>query len=324
MMQATPSRIRGRIFEFPGVPIPEGKKSGTVTTSDGFQLRYARWPTAVRPSRGTIIVLQGRAEFIEKYFETVEDLRQRGFEVLTFDWRGQGGSQRLLDDPEKGHIDHFNQYLDDLEAILSQIVLPDCRPPHYILAHSTGALVSLLAAPVLGNRIRRMVLISPLLKMNNLPVPQDYLRRLTGLLSFCGLSQAYVDFSGKSPANRSFIGNKVTSDTERFAWVVEFQQAHPELFLSAPTIGWTFSACRAMAQVAEPEHYNAIAIPSLLIAAGGDQVVSPQAISEMGEAMRSGAHLTVFGARHELLQERDVFREQVLAAFDAFVPGTEV
>jgi lysophospholipase len=31
--------------------------------------------------------------------------------------------------------------------------------------------------------------------------------------------------------------------------------------------------------------------------------------------------LTVDGARHELLQEADIFREQVLAAFDAFVPG---
>jgi len=32
----------------------------------------------------------------------------------------------------------------------------------------------------------------------------------------------------------------------------------------------------------------------------------------------------VAGARHELLMEQDRFRMQVLAAFDAFVPGTPV
>ena len=35
-----------------------------------------------------------------------------------------------------------------------------------------------------------------------------------------------------------------------------------------------------------------------------------------------GHVLTIDGARHELLQERDRYREQLLAAFDAFVPGT--
>jgi len=31
----------------------------------------------------------------------------------------------------------------------------------------------------------------------------------------------------------------------------------------------------------------------------------------------------VEGAEHELMVERDVFREQFFAAFDAFIPGVE-
>ncbi len=37
--------------------------------------------------------------------------------------------------------------------------------------------------------------------------------------------------------------------------------------------------------------------------------------------LRGGQILTIAGARHELLQETDIFREQLFAAFDAFVPG---
>ncbi len=38
--------------------------------------------------------------------------------------------------------------------------------------------------------------------------------------------------------------------------------------------------------------------------------------------MRTGSHLVIAGARHEILQEQDRYRSQFWAAFDAFVPGT--
>jgi lysophospholipase len=39
--------------------------------------------------------------------------------------------------------------------------------------------------------------------------------------------------------------------------------------------------------------------------------------------LRLSSLLTIDGARHEILQEADFYREQFLAAFDAFVPGNE-
>ena len=64
-----------------------------MKTPDGVNLRFARW-TPPPGRKGTVVVLQGRTESIEKYFETVRDLRARGFAVATFDWRGQGLSDR--------------------------------------------------------------------------------------------------------------------------------------------------------------------------------------------------------------------------------------
>ena len=83
-------------------------------------------------------MLQGRAEFIEKYFETVRDLRARGFAVATFDWRGQGLSDRALADRHKGYVRNFSEYATDLEAFMEQVVLPDCPPPIFALGHSMG------------------------------------------------------------------------------------------------------------------------------------------------------------------------------------------
>ena len=72
-----------------GNPVPEGAITGTLKTQDGVLLRHARW-AAERRSNGTVCLLQGRAEFIEKYFEVVRELKNRGFAVVTFDWRVAG------------------------------------------------------------------------------------------------------------------------------------------------------------------------------------------------------------------------------------------
>src|SRR5262249_3752533 len=105
------------LVSIPANPVPEDVVSGTLKTSDGVELRYARW--APPPGqKGTVCLFQGRAEFIEKYFETVRDLRTRGFAVATLDWRGQGGSQRALKNPRKGYVRSFDEYHLDLETFI--------------------------------------------------------------------------------------------------------------------------------------------------------------------------------------------------------------
>jgi lysophospholipase len=82
-----------KLISIPANPAPDNFVAGTLKTRDGVGLRFARWlPPAGR--KGTVVLLQGRAEWIEKYFETVRDLRARGFAVATIDWRGQGLSSK--------------------------------------------------------------------------------------------------------------------------------------------------------------------------------------------------------------------------------------
>lgn len=312
------------LIQSPDNPIPADVVTDLVTTPDGAQIRFARWKAVTRPCKGTVILLHGRAEYIEKMFETVVNLQNMGFDVLTFDWRGQGGSSRLLKDPRRGYIDSFDQYLVDLDTIIEEVALPDCTGPYYILGHSTGSLVALLAAPQFGNRIRRMVLCAPLLKLGNLSFSQNTLKYLSGLLTTIGLGEVYMAGGASPQESRPFVGNKLTSDLDRFNRSQTFASENAELTIGGPTASWLFAAIKAMEQLGEPEFYGQITIPTLLISAGMDQVVNPQAVEELGQRLRSGSTLTVDSARHELLHERDIYREQVLSAFETFVPGTEI
>jgi lysophospholipase len=304
--------------EIPENPIPQGLQSGQIKTKDGPELRYARLPASA--PHGTAILLQGRNEAAEKYFETMQDLAKLGFGSVTLDWRGQGGSSRLLRNPLTGHIPSFDAYVQDLDQFFREVVLPDCRPPYHILAHSMGGLIALLASPLMSNRVQRMVLLAPLLAFKE-RVPQSRIHLLSKLWCSVGLGSRFLPATRNRGQLAAFAGNEATSDQSRFERNLKLAKTFPELTIGGPSAAWVRSACDAMQRVTDPAFMAANRIPTLFIAAGSDKVVSTGAIEHYARRIRSGHCLTIDGARHELLQESDIFREQAMAAFEGFAAG---
>jgi lysophospholipase len=302
-------------------PVPDHVVSGAIKTPDGVNLRFARWDPP--PGRkGTVVVLQGRAEYIEKYFETVRDLRARGFAVATFDWRGQGLSDRALPDRNKGYVRNFSQYATDLETFMAQVVLPDCPPPIFALGHSMGAAVAIRACHDGSRWFERVVLSAPMLALRPGALT-SMAGPLTRFMRLLGQGSGYVP-TGDAAASgsREFIGNVLTSDPVRYARNAAVLAEAPEVGLGAPTIAWTDAALRMMKQFAEPSYAAGIRQAILMVAAGRDEVVSTPTIETFGMNLLAGRHLILAGSKHEILQEQDHYRGQFWAAFDAFVPGT--
>jgi len=309
------------LVSIPANPVPDDVVSGVLKTSDGAEIRFARWAPPVN-RRGTVCLFQGRSEYIEKYFETVRDLRQRGFAVATIDWRGQGHSSRRLRDPRKGYVRDFSDYERDIETFVQQIVFPDCPPPFYALAHSMGAAVLLRVSHGGKRWFDRVVLTAPMIdlpgKRTSFPV-----RMLLKALRWVGRGGQYVpggvtELMGTAP----FVGNPVTSDPVRYARNAAVLAEDPTLGISSPTIAWTDAAFSAMHAFRAVDYPGLIRQPTLILAAGADTIVSTPAIEEFAYHMRAGSQIVIAGAKHEILQEQDRYREQFWAAFDAFVPGT--
>lgn len=233
------------LVSIPSNPVPEDVVSGTIKTPDGAELRFARWaPPANR--KGTVCVFTGRSEQIEKYFETVRDLRDRGFAVAMIDWRGQGHSSRRLRDPRKGYVRDFSDFEVDVEAFVQQVVLPDCPPPFFALAHSMGGTVMLRVAHAGKRWFDRMVLSAPMIDLpgrtTSLPV-----RALLKTMRLLGQGGRYVPggsdrLTGLDP----FINNPVTSDPVRYARNAAITEEDPTLGLASPTVAQADTAFRAM------------------------------------------------------------------------------
>lgn len=305
----------------PDNPVPPGGILHAVRTQDDIALRVAHWRPTTRLVKGTVCLLQGRAEFIEKYYETIGDLRRRGFAVVAFDWRGQGESQRRIDDAHKGHVARFADYLHDLKAVEEAVLAPLMPYPHLCLAHSMGGAVAFAAAAEGKLPFARIVTVAPMLalRMVRWPVGASLLARtLHGL----GLGRRYIPFGGPvSIGTKPFVGNRLSGDPVRYARNAQAARSVGAGAVGDPSIAWLAEAFRTMARLRDRRVAARIAIPALIVGAGADPVCETRA-AERFARMARGAHILVLpGARHEILSETDAIRAEFWAAFDAFMPG---
>jgi lysophospholipase len=301
-------------------PIPGGARPGVVTTRDGLKLRYASWRPTVRRLAGTLLLVQGRVEFIEKYFETIAAFRRRGFHVVAFDLRGQGGSDRMLRDPGKGHVDDFMEYVEDIDAVYAGVVAGLPRP-HAALAHSMGAAAMILSIDRGVRQFDRVALASPLAGLTDLKLPA-LASAAAAALDFVALGARYVPGGGARPLSlQPFAGNRLTTDPVRYGRAADILRQHPQLGIGDPTVRWSQAMFSTFRRFAERDFGRRIATPSLMLVAGQDPLCSPDAAERLAERLRGCRAVVIPGAKHELLFERDAIRDLALAAIDRFIPG---
>lgn len=288
-----------------------------ILTQDGVKLRAAF--AVPKQAKGTVFIFQGRAEFIERYFEIIRDLMGRGFAVATFDWRGQGGSQRLVKDSPVGHINHFAEYDADIDAVYSRVLVAHCPKPYYGLAHSTGGHMMLRA--LRGKKwLECAVITSPLLGVHFKPWPELVARGLAFAANRIGLGSVPLPgFPAKPVQSWKFENNPLTADRRRWDRDAATLFAHPELGTGAPTYSWLNATLGSIDELQKWPKERGPSCPTLIVMAGQDRVVSNAGINKFIERAHGFSSLIIADSQHEIMNEKQEIRQQFLAAFDAFI-----
>jgi len=294
----------------------------TLTAHDGLPLRTAVWSAPPGSVRGSVVLLQGRAEFIEKYGETVADLRARGFAVYALDWRGQGRSGRVLKESRKGHVVSYDDYLSDLDLFLERLVLPEARRPIVVLAHSMGGHIVLRhraehgpsGAPYFAAGI---ALSAPMVNIMMSTAERALGAVLTIAAMSVGLRNRYVPVQRPFPP--PFDGNPLTSDRARYERMETLLRDNPPLAISWPTVGWLAATRRSVAILRSRGYPERIATPVLIVSAADDRVVSNADQARLAARLPDCRLETIPASRHEPLMETDAVRARIFALFDAFV-----
>ena len=308
-----------QLFSTPGNKAPVHSHCFEILTQDNIRLRSAF--AVPKNPKGTVLILGGRAEFIERYFETMNSLLARGLAVASFDWRGQGGSQRVTQDPMRGHIESFADFDRDLDTVYTRLLVAQCPKPFYALAHSTGG--HMLLRALRGKKwLERAVITAPLLGLHFGPWPKPVARTLARGAKLFGVSQAYLPGLPKKPIqSTNFTNNPLTSDRKRWDRDAATLAAHPELGLGAPTYGWLNAALASIDELQNWPQTQGPSCPTLIAIAGLDKVVNNTGTKKFLARAPGFSSLTIADSRHEILNEKDEIRERFFAAFEAFISG---
>ena len=303
----------------PGYPAPPGTTVEWLTLADGVKLRSARWMLPDAEAHGTVLLVQGRTEFIEKYYEVVGELLARGLSVVTFDWRGQGLSSRQLPDGKKGHVADFSEFDADIASVVKRVLQLHGTKPYYALAHSMGGNILLRYLRDFPHEIERAVLTAPMLAIKTAPFPEWLARFMASTCRMVGTRESFVlGGAAFDPLAQVFESNGVTSDKDRFDRMMAFLNADPRLGLGAPTFGWLEAAFRSMRLVASEDFAQGIETPLLLIGAAQDQLVIPGADFTLVRRIKRGMYV-MLKAEHEIMMERPDIRRAFWACFDPFM-----
>jgi len=299
-----------------------GLQTRFIVSRGGKRIRTAIWDPPVRAGgpRGVCVLLSGQTEFLEKYQEVAGELSARGFTVASFDWRGQGGSDRLVSDPLKAHVADFSDYDADLAVFMDEVVKPLGGKPPLALAHSMGGHILMRALHDRPGLFTAAVATAPMMKPLTRGYPPSLARALCAFENFTGRHEAWVwGMAARDPLKLTFEDNLVTSDRARHARNTAYLVADKDIRLAGPTWGWLEAAYRSMSRVMTKGYPEAIETPVLIVGAGRDRIVDTSAEREFATRLPHGTCLEIENAEHEILMETDAIRARFWTAFDEFV-----
>lgn len=266
----------------------------------------------------SIVLVPGRTESTYKYTELIYDLNGLGFTVYSIDHRGQGESARVMANKHIGHVNHFNDYVDDLELFVDQVVKPSLKSPLFFLGHSMGC--AALALYLLNRprpEVKGVIFSAPMFEINFGKFPSAVAAAIANLTCALGMKEGYV--TGTGPVDLKTYGYDLSSSDVRVQLMREMLTQFPELSIGGPSNGWLKTSIEANSQIMAHKGWKNWTIPTLLLDAGKDQIVMRRAFDVFSQINAILYRVTVPESQHEIFFEKDEMRVVGIRAVEHFI-----
>ena len=280
------------------------------------RIRVAWWKAG---DKGTVLLLPGRTECVEKYGRAAGDLVARGFSVITIDWRGQGLADRALPDRREGHVGDFSEYQQDLDALLAEATRAGLPQPWFMLAHSMGGCIGLRGL-MRGMPVKAAVFSAPMWGIAMAAWLRPVASVVSALAAPLGLTNRFAPSTSAETylLQAPFAGNVLTTDREMWDYMRRQVAEVPDLALGGPSIGWLKQAlreCAALAVLPAPK------VPAICALGTAEKVVDVPPVHLRMAGWANGQLDLYPGAEHEIMMEgpavRQRFFDRAAALFEA-------
>lgn len=294
---------------------PHAANTNYKATTDGIRVRTSFW--AANDPVGTVFVFPGRADYIEKYGGLANFCLSNNLNVIAIDWRGQGLSERLLDDKNIGHIEDFKNYQNDVEVIINEAKDAGLVKPWIIFAHSMGGLIGLRTLhdnPV----FEKVVFTSPMWGIQMPPILKSGASIIMSLISLIGKMETYAPTTSPETRilNEEYEFNKLTSDIRNFKLLRQQLIQHPDLQIGGPSSAWVSAALDEIEfQIGKEPPIT----PALCFLGEKEEIIDNLAVREFCRNWDSCDLISIPDAKHDLLMEKKMILHSLFEKLEKFI-----
>lgn len=243
------------------VPEPAESTLSTFTASDGDNLAMQDWPLPEGVAqRGTVVIVHGLGEHAGRYESVARRLNEWGFAVRGYDHYGHGDSGGV-----RGALTAESRLIDDLgDVVETTRQRIGAGLPLIVLGHSMGGLVAACLVALGQVRVDGLVLSSPALDAGLSAVQKFLLATLPRI------------------APNLVVGNGIDPQyISRDPAVVAAYQADPRVHDRISARLGRFIGDAGPTVIAHASQWS---VPTLLMFAGEDKLVSPAGSRAFAEA----------------------------------------
>lgn len=286
--------------------LPYIEQHRTNMTVDGYAQRplFASRFDADAP-RGTVLIVHGFTENVEKFTEIIHSLLRNNLSVVAYDQRGHGRSWRAegLADISLTHVDHFDEYVEDMAAICRR-VLRGMPEPHRVLCHSMGGAVTGLFLERHPAVFDRAAMSSPMIAPDLKGLPKSAVRLMCSANKAMGKGAARL-VGAKPYSYPDDFNTAPATGRARFDWYETVRRDHAALSNNSPSFGWTLEAVNVTDRLLAPGAVENITAKVRLYTAALDETVLPAPQKAFINRVKDGEHIIVEGAKHEIYRSTD-------------------
>lgn len=294
---------------------------------------------------GSIFISSGRTESYIKYKETIHDLYRNGYSVYIHDHRGQGFSDRLIDNIHMGHVGHFGDFVSDLKTFYDMQVADGLEGNIFLLGHSMGGAIATRYIQEYPTDFNAAALSAP---MHHPEIPKVWEFVGCAIVDFQTVIESapeYASSEGGPYVRSSGEDSQLTHSEQRYNAYHDTLSPYNidlggnEIHIGGPSKQWVARACEVSETIGD--NVDKIQIPVLVFQAEEDKFVtadaqngfcqelakvrpdgcaSVEAVVEAESVLAGGAStpIVVEGAYHELLIELDRYRLPVMKSILTF------
>lgn len=303
--------------QFPNTVLPyfiNNTKEGYLIGTNKHRLYYRE--KSDEQKRRCLVILPGRSEPIMKYAEVFYDLdhafKDRGAEhhIFLMDHRGQGRSSREGITLQVGHVNDFDEYVNDLRVFVEKIVKPSRCYGVSLVAHSMGAGIALRYLDFYPDTFDRFVLSSPMLKIQTKPYPYLAARTIVQANVLRGKGREYAPGQGDHNSNAKFEDNRFTTSPERFRMAQNIYEWFQDTKLGGTSNKWILEVMKGTNEIRKD--YRKVNSPLRVFTAGTELYSELEEMQKLCEKAMD-CELTDFPtAKHEIFMDRDENRNLAL------------